>query len=64
MSLLNIVTFYKDGIKIRTEFINCGWICNPETIASALKRTISMSSEKFDWDYAEAYGTIITNQNK
>lgn len=62
MSLPSIVTFYKGKDIVKKDFINCGWICNPKTIASALKRSLSMSNEKFNWDYAEAYGIVITKE--
>lgn len=61
MSLPNVVTFYKEGKEIKREFINCGWICRPDTVKSALKRTLS-NMEIFDWDLAKAYGMEIKHE--
>ncbi len=55
MSLPSVVIFYKDEKEIRREFINCGWFCNPDTVKSAIKRTLSLCGDDFDWDTAEAY---------
>lgn len=59
MSLPSIVVFYKDGEVIKRSFINCGWICNIDTIKSAIKRTLEIEKD-FEWDDAEAYGIKIT----
>jgi hypothetical protein len=60
MSLPNVVVFYKNGNEIKRAFINCGWICNPNTVKSAIKRTLIDCCEVFEWDVAEAYGMKIS----
>lgn len=62
MSLPSVVVFYKNEIEVKREFINCGWICNPNTIKSGIKRTLSFC-ESFDWDVAEAYGLKISKED-
>lgn len=57
MSLPNRVIFYKNEIEV-----NCGWICNINTVKNAIKRTLMMSDEKFDWDIAKAYGMEISKE--
>jgi hypothetical protein len=59
MSLPSVVIFYKKDKEVKREFINCGWICRPETVKSAIKRSLQSSKEKFDWDLAKAYGMEI-----
>ena len=59
MSLPSIVTFYKNEIEVKREFINCGWFCNINTVKSGIKKTLMMC-DKFDWDIAEAYGIKIS----
>lgn len=60
MSLPSYVIFYKDGNEIKRAFINCGWFCNPDTVKSAIKRTLIDCGDTFKWDIAEAYGMQIS----
>ena len=65
MSLPSSVIFYKDGIEVRYEFTNCGWICNPDTVKRGIIRTLIDCSGDFDWDdwdIAEAYGFKISKE--
>jgi hypothetical protein len=60
MSLPSVVIFYKDEKEIKRAFINCGWVCNQNTLKNAIKRSLIDCGEAFEWDIAEAYGVKIT----
>lgn len=59
MSLPSIVIFYKNGVEIERVFINCGWICNINTVKNGIKRAL-IGHDELDWDIAEAYGMSIS----
>ena len=61
MSLPSIVIFYKNGVEIEREFINCGWICNTNTVKNGIKR--ALIGHEIDWDIAKAYGMEISKDD-
>jgi len=62
MSLPSVVLFYKGDEEVKRLFINCGWICNTNTIKSGIKRSL-YGIEDFDWDIAKAYGLTIKKED-
>ena len=63
MSLPSYATFYYEGEEVKKLFVNCGWICNRQTIESSINEALrqhAYSNESFEWDEVKAYGETLT----
>jgi hypothetical protein len=65
MSLPSYATFYYKGEEVKKLFVNCGWICNRETIERSINRALqdyymNKDNEVVEWDEVKAYGETLT----
>ena len=65
MSLPSVVIFYKEDKEVKRLFINCGWICNEETVKNGVKASLVFHDHDhdFEWDVVKAYGMSFTKKD-
>lgn len=62
MSLPSRAIFYTDDLKeIYRAFVNCGWICDRNTITRVLEELEKANAFPEEWGYIDLYGFRFSN---